>query len=66
MNKNVPSTVLVHEIRRCFHRYGGTDAPLESIRGRIGVQKLFLSRTLRLEFDTGVRDIPLKSAHVFD
>lgn len=63
---NVPSAVLVHEIRRCLCSYDGIDAPFERVCRRVGIPVLFLSRTLCLELDTGIGDVALESAHTID
>lgn len=53
----------MHEIRRCLHRYDGIEAPLKRVPGRIRVPVLLLGWTPRFEFDAGVRDVSLESAH---
>lgn len=65
-SQNLPSTVLMDKIGRCFGGYNGIKASFESIRRRIRIPELLLSWTLRLEFNTSVRNIILEGAHAID
>lgn len=66
LNGNVPSAVLLHEMRRRLRCYDGVDASVEGIRGRVRIPELLLGRAARLEFDPGVCDIILEGAHTID